>query len=185
MAQSDRRQITAREIEERHEEKLLVLGPVLERNQNELLDPLINNTFEIALAEGLFPPPPEDLVGVDINIEYVSVLAQAQKAVGIGALDRIVTTIGQIAAVKPDALDKLDSDKVIDEYSNILGISPDLIIGNEDVALIRQQRAEVQAQAQQQAAIPELASTAKTLSETPTGDGGSALDEVVGQFSQL
>jgi len=100
-------------------------------------------------------------------------------------LDRIVTTIGQIAAVKPDALDKLDSDKVIDEYSNILGISPDLIIGNEDVALIRQQRAEVQAQAQQQASIPEIANTAKTLSETETGDGGSALDEVVGQFSQL
>ena len=78
IALSDRRQITAREIEERHEEKLLVLGPVLERNQNELRDPLIENAFAIALEEGMLPPPPEELTGMDINIEYVSMLAQAQ-----------------------------------------------------------------------------------------------------------
>ncbi|MBT7877687.1 MAG: phage head-tail adapter protein, partial [Gammaproteobacteria bacterium] len=185
IALSDRRQITAREIEERHEEKLLVLGPVLERNQNELLDPLINNTFDIALEEGLFPPPPEELQGADLQIEYVSMLAQAQKAVGIGSLDRMIGTIGQIAAVKPEALDKLDADKVVDEYSNILGIRPDLIVANEQVALVRQERAEAQQAAQKQALIPEVANTAKTLSETPTGEGGSALDEVLSQFSQV
>jgi hypothetical protein len=184
IALSDRRQITAREIEERHEEKLLVLGPVLERNQNELLDPLIENTFAIALEEGLFPPPPEELQGMNINIEYVSMLAQAQKAVGIGAIDRIVGTVGQMAAVKPEALDKLDADEIIDEYSNMLGIPPNLIVANDQVAMVREQRAQQQAQAQQMATMPEIANTAKTLSETQSGEG-SALDNVADQFTQL
>jgi len=184
IALSDRRQITAREIEERHEEKLLVLGPVLERNQNELLDPLIENAFAIALEEGMLPPPPEELTGMNINIEYVSMLAQAQKAVGIGAIDRIVGTVGQMGAIKPEALDKLDADQIIDEYSNMLGISPSLIVANDQVAVIREQRAADQARQQEAANLPELAKTAKTLSETQSGDG-SALDNVAEQFTQL
>jgi hypothetical protein len=184
MASSDRRQITAREIEERHEEKLLVLGPVLERNQNELLDPLIDNAFMIALEEGLFPPPPQELQGMNINIEYVSMLAQAQKAVGIGAIDRIVGTVGQMAAIKPDALDKLNADEIIDEYSNMLGIPPSLIVANDQVAIVREQREAAAQKAQQMAQMPAMADTAKKLSETQSGEG-SALDNVASQFTQL
>jgi hypothetical protein len=175
---------TAREVQEKHEEKLLILGPVLERNQNELLDPLIDNAFMIALEEGHFPPPPQEMQGQDISIEYVSMLAQAQKAVGIGALDRIVGTVGQMAAVRPEVLDKLNADQIIDEYSNMLGIAPHLIVANEEVAVIRQDRAAAQAAAEQAAAMPELANTAKTLSETKVGDG-TALDNVASQFTQL
>jgi len=175
---------TAREVQEKHEEKLLILGPVLERNQNELLDPLIDNAFMIALQENQFPPPPEELQGQDISIEYISMLAQAQKAVGIGSLDRIVGTVGQMAAVQPEALDKLNTDEIIDEYSNMLGIAPDLIVANDQVAMIRQQRQAAQAQAEQMAAIPEMAKTAKTLSETPVGEN-TALENVASQFTQL
>jgi len=175
---------TAREIQEKHEEKLLILGPVLERNQNELLGPLIDNAFMIAMQEGRFPEPPEEMQGQEINIEYVSMLAQAQKAVGIGSLDRIVGTVGQMAAVRPEALDKLNTDEIIDEYSNMLGIAPHLIVANEDVAMIRQDRAAAQAQAEQAAAMPEMANTAKTLSETKVGES-TALDNVASQFTQL
>ena len=175
---------TAREVQEKHEEKLLILGPVLERNQNELLDPLIDNAFMIALEEGHFPPPPQEMQGQEISIEYVSMLAQAQKAVGIGSLDRIVGTVGQMAAVRPEVLDKLNADQIIDEYSNMLGIAPHLIVANEEVAVIRQDRAAAQAEAEALAAMPETAKTAKTLSETKVGDG-TALDNVASQFTQL
>ena len=175
---------TAREIQEKHEEKLLILGPVLERNQNELLDPLIDNAFMIAMQEGRFPEPPEEMQGHEINIEYISMLAQAQKAVGIGSLDRIVGTVGQLAAVRPEVLDKLNADEIIDAYSNMLGIAPHLIVANEDVAIIRQDRAAQQAQAQQMAAMPEMAKTAKTMSETKVGES-TALDNVASQFTQL
>ena len=175
---------TAREVQEKHEEKLLILGPVLERNQNELLDPLIDNAFMIALEEGHFPPPPQEMQGQDISIEYVSMLAQAQKAVGIGSLDRIVGTVGQMAAVKPEVLDKLNADQIIDEYSNMLGISPHLIVANEEVAVIRQDRAAAQAAQERLAMLPEMAKTQKTMSETKVGDS-TALDNVANQFTQL
>lgn len=188
-AQQRQQPETAREIQEKHEEKLLILGPVLERNQNELLDPLIDNSFTIALEDGLFPPPPEELQGQDIGVEYVSMLAQAQKSVGIASLDRILGTVGQMSAVKPEVLDKLNADDMIDEYSEMLGISPHLIVANEDVAIIRQERAEAQAKQQQMAMIPEIANTAKTLSETETEGNGNALDNVANnvasQFTQL
>jgi hypothetical protein len=188
-AQQRQQPETAREIQEKHEEKLLILGPVLERNQNELLDPLVDNAFTIALEDGLFPELPEELQGQEISVEYVSMLAQAQKSVGIGSLDRILGTVGQIAQFKPEALDKISTDEMIDEYSNMLGVSPHVIVANEDVALIRQNRAEAQQKAQQMAMIPEAANTMKTLSETETDEGGNALDNaqrnVASQFTQL
>ena len=66
----------------------------------------------------------------------------------------------------------------------MLGISPHLIVANEDVAIIRQDRAAQQAQAEKMASVPEMAKTAKTLSETKVGEG-SALDNVASQFTQL
>lgn len=79
----DRSQITAREIDERHEEKLLALGPVLERLNSDLLDQLIEITFAIMVKQNLIPPAPEELQGVPLKIEYVSVMAQAQKMIGV------------------------------------------------------------------------------------------------------
>jgi hypothetical protein len=56
MINSDRRQMTATEVVERHEEKLVLLGPVLQRINVELLDPLLDDVFEYALEGGLLPP---------------------------------------------------------------------------------------------------------------------------------
>jgi hypothetical protein len=183
-AQQRQQPETAREIQEKHEEKLLILGPVLERNQNELLDPLVNNAFEILLKEGHFPQPPDELQGQDISIEYVSMLAQAQKTVGIGALDRILGTVGQMSQYKPDILDKLNGDAIIDEYSDMLGVAPNLIRANDDVAILRQERAKAQQEQEKQARYPEVAKTAKMLSETETEGNGNALDNVAKLLSE-
>jgi hypothetical protein len=68
LAETDRRQITAREIEERHEEKLLALGPVLEQLNQDLLDPLIDNTYAIMERQGLIPEAPEELHGKPVMV---------------------------------------------------------------------------------------------------------------------
>ena len=179
--QTDTR-MTATEVAERHEEKLLMLGPVLERLQNELLDPLIDMTFDRMIESGVVPPPPEELQGMDLNVEYVSMLAQAQRAVGTNSIDRFVGTLGQVAAVKPDVLDKLDSDKWADVYADMLGVDPELVVPSEQVAIVRQQRA----QAQQAAAAAEQAKTAseavRNLGAAPTG-GDNALTDVMNMFS--
>ena len=83
--------------------------------------------------------------------------------------------------MKPDAIDKVDTDTLIDKYGDMLGVDPDLIVANDEVAIIRQNRAQAAAQAQQMAAAQQMAMTAKTMSETNT-DGNNALTQVAGQM---
>lgn len=174
--------MTATEVAERHEEKLLMLGPVLERLHNELLDPLIEITFERLLKAGALPPAPAEMQGQQINVEFVSMLAQAQRAIGANSVDRYVGNLGAIAQFKPDVLDKFDSDKWAESYADMLGVDPNLIVPGEQVAMIRQQRA----QAQQQAAMAEqMAATSqsvKNLAQAPTS-GGNALEGILSNFS--
>src|SRR5690606_2818780 len=154
----------AREIQERHEEKLLMLGPVLERQNDDLLDPLIDRAFAIMARRGLLPPPPPELQGVELRVEYVSILAQAQKMVGTSSLQRLTEYVGGLATIDPQVLDKFDRDQAVDEYADMLGVPPKVVRSDEDVLQIRQQRARQQ-QAQQAAmAAAQMAQTAKTLS---------------------
>jgi len=173
LANDSRSNITAREIQERHEEKLLMLGPVLERLQTELLDPLIDRVFGIMFRNGHLPEPPEEIQGIELRVEYVSVMAQAQKLVGVGAIERMASFVGNLAAADPSVIDKLDLDQTVDQYSQAVSAPPDIIRSDDDVAAIREERAEAQ-RAQQQAEAGQAAvQGAKTLSETDTqGDNG-------------
>ena len=175
--------MTATEVAERHEEKLLMLGPVLERLHNELLDPLIDITFDRMIEANLIPPAPEELQGKDLNVEFVSMLAQAQRAIGTNSIDRYVNNMGMVAQMKPEVLDKFDSDRWADQYADMLGIDPNLIVGDESVAQLRQARAQAQAQQAQAAAQQQQAATAKTLSQAQTGPDQNALMDVMNQFS--
>jgi hypothetical protein len=179
--QTDSR-MTATEVAERHEEKLLMLGPVLERLHNELLDPMIEMTFNRMLAAGIVPPPPEELQGQDLNVDFVSMLAQAQRAIGTNSIDRFVGNMGAIAQFKPDVLDKFDSDEWADAYSDMLGVDPKLIVPSDKVALVRQQRAQAQAQAAQAEQMNLGADTAQKLSQAKTNEP-NALTDVTRAFS--
>ena len=179
--QSDAR-MTATEVAERHEEKLLMLGPVLERLQNELLDPLIEMTFDQIMAAGIVPPPPEELQGHDINVELVSMLAQAQRAVGTNSIDRFVGNLGAVAQFKPEALDKFDADKWVDIYADSLGLDPQIIMPADQVQALRAQRAQAQQAAQQAALANQGADTAQKLAAAKTSEP-NALTDVTRAFS--
>lgn len=182
ISQSVTTNMTATEVAERHEEKLLMLGPVLERLHNELLDPMINMTFERMMKSGIVPPPPEELQGQDLNVEFVSMLAQAQRAVGTNSVDRFVANMGMVAQAKPDVLDKFNSDKWADIYSEMLGVDPELIVPDDKVALIRQQRAQAQQAAQQAAMMQQMAGSARDLSQADTANK-NGLTDLMSQFS--
>ncbi|MFM2208842.1 MAG: hypothetical protein RIQ96_485, partial [Pseudomonadota bacterium] len=151
LASDNRSGITATEVAERHEEKLLMLGPVLERLHNELLSPLIDIAFDYANRAGILPEPPRELEGMELNVEFISVLAQAQRAVATQGMDRLLGVVGQMAAAKPEVLDKIDFDQVVDTYGEAYGVDPKIIVPDDKVAALRQQRAAAM-QAQQAAA---------------------------------
>lgn len=177
LANDTRSGITATEVAERHEEKLLMLGPVLERLHNELLDPLIDITFDYANEAGILPKPPPELEGMDLQVQFISVLAQAQRMVAAQGSDRLLQTTGMIAQMNPEVLDKINFDQAIDDYAEMYGVNPELIVPDREVAQKRDARKK-QMEAQQAAAsMPAMAQTAKTTSEI---DGDNMRDVMSG-----
>jgi len=179
IAQADRPDMTAREIVERHEEKLTMLGPVLERLESELLDPVIDRTFNIMLRAGIVPPPPQELSGHELKVEYISMLSQAQKMVGTTSIDQLMAGVGSLVGVFPDIVDRVDADEAVKQKAEMLGVPPKIVRSDDEVARIRQakeQQAQAAAAAQRAQA---LASGAKTLSDTKLNTG-SALDAMTG-----
>lgn len=171
--------MTATEVAERHEEKMLMLGPVLDRLNNEILDPLISLVFERMIMLGLVPPLPAELDNVGINVDYISILAQSQKAITTNAVDRFMSNLGVLAGMKGDILDKVDFDYWADYYADSLGIDTKLIVPGKQVALIRQKRAEVQAQQQQMAMAEQAAKVASDISDMQS----MAPQEITNMFS--
>jgi len=170
--------VTATEIAQRQEEKLLMLGPVLNRINEEFLDPVVERCFDELNRRGLLPEPPPELEGKDINVQYTSMLYQAQKLVGITALERSVSFIGNLAGANPAVLDNLNFDKIVNEYVNITGAPPQMLNDEQTVANARQQRA-AQERADKIGAMAQpaqqISGAAKLLSETDVG-GESALE---------
>jgi hypothetical protein len=174
LTQDDRSGITAREVIERHEEKLLMLGPVLERLHDELLRPAIDITFDAMMQAGILPPPPPALRGKELGVEFVSVLAQAQRAVGVQAVDRMFSTVAQVSAAKQDlgVWDIIDVDKAMAHYGEALGIDPHLTRSGDELAAVRQKRAQQEQMAQVAQAAPAMAGAAKDMAQARAQDPG-------------
>lgn len=180
MSGSDRRQITATEVAEKQEEKLLMIGPVLNRLHYELLDPLIDRTFSILQNAQVLPPPPPELQGVELEVEYVSILAQAQRMVSVGGLERLTGFAANISGVWPEARHKIDPMQIVDEYAESIGVSPGVVQADDKAQEAVQAEQQAAQAAQAQASMGQMAQTAKTASETDTtGDNAlaSALEQ--------
>lgn len=168
LTMSDRREITAREVEERHEEKLLMLGPTLERNDSELYKPAIDLTFPIMVARGMIPPAPQEIENTELRVEYLSIMAQAQKMIGLGSIERFGTFVAALGEVNPEVFDKVNTDEMVDEYHDRMGLPPRLIRTDDQAEAIRARRAQQQAQQAQAAAMKDAAAAVNSLSKADT-----------------
>jgi len=166
MIASAGKDMTATEVLKRQEEKIIMLSPVVERLQNELLNPLIDRTFRILGDMGLLPPAPEVLQGQNLKIKYVSLLAQAQEYLkDINGIRDVAAFAGNLIAVFPEVGDRFDSDEAVKQYANSVGADPDILRTDKEVEEIRTARAERQAKQDQAAEGQVQSSNAKTLSE--------------------
>ena len=162
--------MTATEVIERTQEKMLMLGPVLGRLQTELLNPIINRTFNILLRRGKLPQVPQALQGADYDVVYVSPLAKAQRAAQAQDTNTFLSVVGGMAQMLPDVIDKIDGDKVVDKLSKIYSVDPDILRENDAVQEIRDGRAQAQAQQMKLAYMNEVLGMGKTGSEIGKND---------------
>lgn len=180
---------TATEIDARREEKLVLLGPVLERILHEL-SKAIDRTWGIMQRGRLLPPPPQALHGKisHVQVNFISMLAMAQRGLATAAIEKVWGFGGNIAAIKPEVLDRLDEDETIQEYADALGVSPKLLRSDKQVAAIQKARAQAQQAQQMMAGAQSAAQTAatgaqgaETLSNTDVGGGVNALQAILGR----
>jgi hypothetical protein len=170
---------SAAEIYERKEEKMILVGPVVERYKIECLDKAVTRTFNIMHRRGLFPPPPQEIQGREITVQYVSFLADNQRAAGLTGLERLAAMAGNLSAVRPDVLDVPNWDEFLLDYANRLDVSPKVLNDMEAIMAMREQRAQQTAQAQGMQEAGQLAAGAKVLSETDVGGGQNALNAML------
>ena len=157
--------MTAREVAERHEEKLLMLGPVLERIHSELLDPVLARTYLIAYNAGLIPPPPAELEGEPVQIEYISILSQAQKAVGVNRIEQSLTFMANLAAVYPEIRHAVDPYKTLESYNNMIGVQANIFVDEKEYHEAVNAEKQQQQLAQGAATAESMANSAKIIGD--------------------
>ena len=136
---------TATEVNELKEEKMVLLSPLLQQIHNGLTY-IINWVFNACLQLNILPEPPAEIMGENMEIEFVSTLAQSQKAVKISAMERFTTfTINLAQALDASLKNKLNANKIIDDYADYANISPEQIIPTYQVEKQKQKEEEAQA----------------------------------------
>ena len=149
-------QMTATEVIQRNEEKMRLLGPVLGRLQSELLKPLIDRVFAILLRNNMLPQAPEFLSGRDIEIEYVSPLAKAQKSTELQSIMRAVEILGSLANVAP-VFDYVNFDNLVKHLADIVGVPQKILKSQSQVNAERQQAQQQQQEMQQMQQLQQVA----------------------------
>lgn len=143
-------QMTATEVLERRNQRLQMLSPMLSRLNVEFTDSLIDRVFDLGLRNGLFPDLPEELRGVNLKVEYISPIAQAQRSVDMEAITRSIGMAAQLVEIKPDIMDNFDLDGAVRYGAERVNFMPQqLIVPLEIMGQQREQRAQAQAQANQ------------------------------------
>lgn len=144
----NRPQMTATEFNGFQEEKLRQLAPNLERVQGGGLGPLISRRYRMLERAGQLPPPPRELVGQMMVVNYTSPLAKLQKAAIGRATLNWIGAIGNLAQINPEVVDHIDTDNVPAILHDAFGPPPSAKRDPAKVEEIRRNRAE-QAQGQQ------------------------------------
>lgn len=146
-AASSGRQLTATEVAEKASERRLQLGPIVERQTVEKLNPIIDRVFNICLRNNLFPPAPQDVIGKPLKVEYVGLLAQAQKLVELQSISTYLGVVERVAGLDQNALIRFNADETLKKAADITGVPSVLNRSDEEVTSIQQGIQESQARA--------------------------------------
>jgi hypothetical protein len=175
-----RSNVSATEIDARRAESLVMLGPVLDRIEYELLKPIIDRVFAVMSRARILPPAPPEVQGHPINVEFISMLATSQAAAATSGIERLFQIAGSLVAVDPAVMDNIDIDYALDKYSSLMNNDPKMIRAPAQLAAIRQQRAQQQQADQMAQRAQQIAMAGKNLSETDVGGGQNALQRMTG-----
>lgn len=164
---NDTTQRTAEEIRERRDEKFQLLGPVVDRLSDEVHEPLITWAVQQLMSMGEFPPVPVALSRGKLQIEFISVLAQAQKAIQTVSTDRILGTVMAVAQHKPEVWDKVDVYALVDHLTDRYGGDPKIIVDSSKALAVAEARNKANAAKEQALLAEQMAGAVKDVGSVP------------------
>jgi len=171
---------SATEIDGIKEEKLVLLGPVLQRFETEALDVAVKRIRNIAKRRGIIPELPEQYRNVEIEISYNSILSVAQKAFNAIPTERFLQLVGQVVPLYPAALNVPNIDNILRNYGNSIGIAADELNTRDETEAANQQNQELTDLRETAATGGDLVNSAQQLSQTEVGGGANALELLLG-----
>lgn len=168
LATTDRREITAREVEEKHQEKLFALGPVLQRTHRDALNNAIIRCYQILDEAKMFPPAPPELLDRQVTVRYTSALAFAQRAAGASSLERFFGFTGNLIQAYPSIKHKVNINRGVDHYADAIGVPAEVMVSDEAANKAAAEEAQAAAGPAQAAGVRDMAQGAELLSKTDT-----------------
>ena len=141
---------TAEEIRARIEQVQRVMGPVVSRIIHEKLTPTIDRVVSILARNGELPPLPPILeqFGLQIKTTFINPLAKSQQMHEVNAIMNWLGVLGQAAQFDPTILDNADGDAIADVTGTVFGVPTSVQRSDEEMAMLREQRAKQAEQAQ-------------------------------------
>lgn len=157
LPESDR--MTATEILERRNQALLTFSPILARQYQEKISPLVIRTFNALRRRRLLPMEPPVLQGRALDIQYVSPMAMSQRSSELTNFLQFMNTAAPLLNLDPSTAQNLDQDVAFRYLGEVSNVTERMFRPLEDVRRMRAQVAAAQ-QAQQQAALAQGVATA-------------------------
>lgn len=155
------------------------LLPAMEQQNDELLVPFLDRVFELMTEAGELPPVPASLRGKPLKFEFISPLAEAQRAMKVGGIQAFLAVASQMVVAFPECKNVVDAVQTLRELGDGFSIPAKMLRSDDEIAELDDAEAQAMEAQQQLNAIPPLAGAAKDLGATPMGQG-SALDQLVG-----
>jgi len=175
---------TATEIIELQGEKAAVLGRPVNRLNTETLEPIIDRVFDMEFAAGRLPPPPPELSGARLEVDFRGPLAQAQKKLfEVQGLSHGLAQIAPVLEIKPEVEDIVDWDEVGRRILRANNFPVEAVQDKDIVKAIREARMRVQQQEAMQEDIEKAANTTETFAKADKATGNKlskALEEAAG-----
>jgi hypothetical protein len=182
------REMTATEIMERQAEKSVLLGPQVDRLENEGLRKPFEMTADIAEKAGRLPDPPQILIdakeeakergrNLNIAILFIGPLAQAQRRLyQMQPIKNGLNELAQASVIYPKVLKRVNPDKLAERILDASNFPQDIMFTDAEVAENEaKEKAELeQRQAMEQAG--QMADAYPKVSKAP--EAGSPAEQI-------
>jgi hypothetical protein len=137
-----------------------------------MLQPLITRCFNLLAKQNIFEPAPDYLQAGNIDIEYVSPLAKAQRQGELNSTMRMFEILNPLAQLDPGIFDYIDMDGLVKFITRTIGVPASVLRAEGEVTSMREARAEQQAQQAQLDQASQVADAAGAAAPALKAVGG-------------